>query len=297
MKKVIFDCDNTMGVEGCDVDDGLALIYLLGKENIDLCGITTTYGNSDINTVYSNTTLILKELGRTDIPLLKGCADRQDLKSEAVDFIVKTINLHKGNISILATGSLTNLYAAYLVDNSIFEKISEIVLMGGITEKLIINGRNLDELNFSCDPVATECVLKNGKNLSIITGNNCLSAYFSETDFKIRLLSMDNAMAQYIAQKCMYWFGNMMSFFDINGFHNWDVVAAAFLANPSIFQNNLFNINSNIKSLERGFLNKSCSVDESLYCINLPVIQDIKKFTDDIYETWLSVSLTKSGSN
>lgn len=297
MKKVIFDCDNTMGVEGCDVDDGLALIYLLGKENIDLCGITTTYGNSDINTVYCNTTSMLKELGRTDIPLLKGCTDSQDLRSEAVDFIVKTVNLHKGNISILATGSLTNLYAAYLVDNFIFEKISEIVLMGGITEKLIINGRNLDELNFSCDPAATECVLKNGKKLSVITGNNCLSAYFSELDFKTRLLSKDNAMAQYIAQKSMYWFGNMMAFFDINGFHNWDVVAAAFLANPSIFKNNLFNINSDIKSLERGFLNKSCSVDESLSCINLPIIQDIKKFTDDIYETWLSVSLTKSGGN
>jgi len=34
MKKVIFDCDNTMGVRDCDVDDGLALVYLLGKENI-----------------------------------------------------------------------------------------------------------------------------------------------------------------------------------------------------------------------------------------------------------------------
>lgn len=61
--------------------------------------------------------------------LLKGCANRQDLKSEAVDFMIKMINLHKGNISILATGSLTNLYAAYLLDSSIFEKISEIAVM------------------------------------------------------------------------------------------------------------------------------------------------------------------------
>lgn len=289
MKKVIFDCDNTMGVEGCDVDDGLALIYLLGKENIDVCGITTTYGNSDINTVYNNTALMLKELRRNAIPLLKGCQDKQNLKSEAVDFIVETVNLHKGNISILATGSLTNLYAAYLADNSIFEKISEIVLMGGITEKLIINGRNLDELNFSCDPTAAECILKNGKKLSIITGNNCLSAYFSELDFKTRLASKDNAIAQYISQKCMYWFRNMMSFFDINGFYNWDVVAAAFLANPSIFENKIFNLAPNIKHLERGFLNKNYQTNESLCFINLPEIHDVKKFTDDIYESWLNV--------
>jgi purine nucleosidase len=280
-----------MGVEGCDVDDGLALIYLLGKESINICGITTTYGNSDIDTVYNNTALVLKELGRNDIPLLKGCANKQNLKSEAVDFIIKMINLHKGNISILATGSLTNLYAAYLLDSSIFEKISEIVLMGGITEKLIINGKNLDELNFSCDSAATECVLKNGKNVSIVTGNNCLNAYFSELDFKKRLLSSRNDTAQYITQKCTYWFENMTSFFNINGFYNWDVVAAAFLANPSMFESKLFNLTTNIRYLEEGFLNKNYQIDdlkdEILFSVNLPEIHDIKRFTDDIYETWL----------
>jgi purine nucleosidase len=288
MKKIIFDCDNTMGVEGCDVDDGLALIYLLGKENIDICGITTTYGNSDIDTVYNNTTLMLRELGRSDISLLKGCVSRRDLKSEAVNFMVKMINLHKGNISILATGSLTNLYAAYLLDNSIFNKISEIVLMGGVTERLIINGRNLDELNFSCDPIATECVLNNGKNVAVITGNNCLNAYFSELDFKERLLSVDNAMAKYLSQKCMYWFKDMMSFFNINAFYNWDVVAAAFLANPSMFENKLFDLTPDIKHLERGFINDNLPINKSTCRINLPIIRDVKKFTDDIYKTWLN---------
>lgn len=46
MKKVLFDCDNTMGLPGRDVDDGLALLYLLGREDVDLKGVTTTYGNS-----------------------------------------------------------------------------------------------------------------------------------------------------------------------------------------------------------------------------------------------------------
>lgn len=34
--------------------------------------------------------------------------------SEAVDFLVDMVNRNKGRISILATGSLTNLFAAYL---------------------------------------------------------------------------------------------------------------------------------------------------------------------------------------
>ena len=30
-KRVILDCDNTMGLDGRDVEDALALLYLLGR--------------------------------------------------------------------------------------------------------------------------------------------------------------------------------------------------------------------------------------------------------------------------
>ena len=42
MKKIIFDCDNTFGVRNCDVDDGLALLYLMGEPAAQPCGITNT---------------------------------------------------------------------------------------------------------------------------------------------------------------------------------------------------------------------------------------------------------------
>ncbi|HZK56654.1 MAG TPA: nucleoside hydrolase [Desulfosporosinus sp.] len=291
MKKIIYDCDNTMGIEGCDVDDGLALLYLLGKRDIELCGITSTYGNSDVDTVYANTALMLKELGRSDIELVKGSANKHSLKSAAADFIVKTVTSNKGNISILATGSLTNLYGAYLLDNDIFEHVSEIVLMGGITKELRINGKILDELNLSCDPAATECVLRNGKNVSILTGNNCLDAFFTNQEFNQRLLSNDMPIAQYIAQKCEYWFKNMMTIFNIEGFHNWDVVAAAYLVNSSLFNNNVQNIIPNPKNLEKGLLSNN-TPDEGLPClINIPVIANLKTFTDDVYDAWLGLDI------
>ena len=39
MKKIIFDCDNTFGVKDCDVDDGLALMYLLGSREAQLLSL------------------------------------------------------------------------------------------------------------------------------------------------------------------------------------------------------------------------------------------------------------------
>ena len=40
LKKLIFDCDNTMGIEGYPMDDALAFLYILGnKEKVDLEGL------------------------------------------------------------------------------------------------------------------------------------------------------------------------------------------------------------------------------------------------------------------
>jgi purine nucleosidase len=290
MKKVIFDCDNTMGIEGCDVDDGLALLYLLGKGDTDICGITSTYGNSNVDAVYANTALMLKELDRTEIPLFKGCPDQYTLQSEAADFIVATVNRYPNHIAILATGSLTNLLAAYFLDRTIFDKISEIVLMGGITKALIINGRVLDELNFSCDSAASECVLKNGHHVSVITGNNCLEAFFPEEEFLRRLATGDAPSARYIIHKCMYWFKNMMTCFKLDGFHNWDVVAAAFLANPSLFSNNFQFITPDHEQLKKGLLGNvpACAMPVN---VNIPTIKDRKTFEDDVYSAWLKVKV------
>lgn len=294
MKKIIFDCDNTMGVAGCDVDDGLALIYLLGKSSAEVLGITTTYGNSDVETVYANTVRMLSDLGRRDITVLKGCASKEQLESEAAEYILKTVRANKGNISLLATGSLTNLYAAYLLDHTIFEQITEVVLMGGIQQELIINGILLNELNFSCDPAATACVLKNARNLSIITGNHCLDAFFAKQEFNERLTSGDQPIGKYIARTCSYWFENTMRRFNSNGFHNWDVVAAAYLMNPGLFIDRYESILHDLTNLKSGFLVKSEWEDNNTTSrVNTPVIYNLREFTEEVYTAWLGVELKR----
>ena len=122
MHKVIFDCDNTMGVPDRDVDDGLTLLFLLGRKDIDILGVTTTYGNSTLDIVYENTKDMFNELNIMDIPLYRGSESKLDRKSEAAEFLVKTSKRNYGEITLLATGSLTNLYGAYNIDNNFFNQ-------------------------------------------------------------------------------------------------------------------------------------------------------------------------------
>ena len=149
MKKIIFDCDNTFGVPDCDVDDGLALLYLLGDPQAEVLGITATYGNSTLETVYETTKQMLRELGREDIPVKKGGEKAGCYGSEASRYLAQMAAAYPGELSILATGSLTNLKGACEEDPSFFDNICEIVLMGGITEPLVFEKKEGGKLSLN----------------------------------------------------------------------------------------------------------------------------------------------------
>lgn len=61
--RLIMDCDCTMGVPGCDVDDSLALLYVLDCTEAELLEVTCSFGNNTQDTVYRNTKRLLKEWG------------------------------------------------------------------------------------------------------------------------------------------------------------------------------------------------------------------------------------------
>lgn len=288
MKHVVFDCDNTFGVKDCDVDDGLALMYLLGCPEAKVHGITATYGNNRLDIVYNTSRNMLKEVGRKDIPVKLGGEKCGAYESEAADYLAEMADKYAGALSILATGSLTNLRGAYEKDNHFFEKVKEIVVMGGITSPLVFEKKVMDELNFSCDPFATWTVLTKGKNVSVITGNHCLKVLFTREEYKKRLFGTDNRAAEFIREKTDYWFGYNEEDYGIGGFYNWDVTAAVYLMNPELFTDERKTLLISTEDLKRGYLQEA---KEGNCVCNLPVIGEEKAFKDRIYDAWMRVPM------
>ena len=162
--------------------------------------------------------------------------------------------------------------------------MKEIVLMGGITEPLVFEKKIMNELNFSCDPKATAAVLTKGKNVSIITGNNCLKVLFTKEEYKKRLFGTENPAAIYIREKTDYWFGYNEEDYGIGGFYNWDVTAAVYLMHKELFadRKNKFKITE--EDLQTGNLRMQTLGNCTL---NLPEIKEEKSFKDEIYRSWM----------
>ena len=281
MKKIIFDCDNTIGVEDCDVDDGLTLLYLLGCKDVEILGITNCFGNNETETVYANTLSFLKEIGRSDIKVYKGGLTPEDYENEATDFIVDTLN-KEDEIHILATGSLTNIAGALVKDEAAFNKVKSITLMGGITSPLVVGGLTINELNFSVDYEAAFKVLTSGVPINIATGNNCLKVIFEVEKFKENLLSFGTDTGKYIVGKTNYWFERNEKKYGIKAFCNWDVTAGSYLVKPENFTDNRAYYTLSEEDLKTGFLREGEKKDSNAV-LNLPQITNEAGFVKEVY--------------
>lgn len=286
MKQVIFDCDCTAGIAGYPMDDALALFYLLGRpESAKILGVCCTFGNGSADTVFSATKQILLETGHGNLPVLAGANAGEDPISDAARFIAEQVNNAPNEISIAAVGSLTNLYGAFLLDRHIFEKIKEIVLMGGYTEPLLYHGRHLDELNFSVAPKASAAVLTNGRNISILTGNNTLlPSYLCKEEFFAEMSKTESG--RMIAQKLGYRFDVKEQKNGEAASYCWDVVASIYLLHPELFEEHLCSCYITEKGMASGWLGVTQSAPDTCL-LNLPTLKDLSRYRREMYDGWL----------
>ncbi|MDT2760352.1 nucleoside hydrolase [Enterococcus xiangfangensis] len=261
MRKVIFDCDNTFGLANRDVDDGLTLFYLLGAPTIELLGVTLTYGNGNIEETEKMTQTIQTRLQLS----FDYYANKQ------AEFLVEQVNQFPNEITVLATGALTNLFAAQKIDPRFFEKLREVVLMGGTVEPLVVNQRPVTELNFSCDPAAAKAVLLSQAQLTIMNGHMTAQAFFSDRELDQFLRDaeavVDRQSLNWLKATLEKWILWNEATFDFHGFCNWDMTTAVYLEHPEFFSEEYYYLAKEQLGLYKG---RIMLTDKSKNLVKMP---------------------------
>lgn len=294
MKKVIYDCDNTMGLDNRDIDDGLALVYLVENKDVELLGVCTTYANDSLEYVHKQTLELVEDLG-INLNVYKGRGkfemndytgfgykrfedDGNFESNEAAKFIVEMANKYPNEIDLLATGSMQNLYDAYMIDNEIGEKLNSVVLMGGIIGDLYFGDKIMKELNFSVCPKGAEVAIKKYKNVSILTGNRCMDVEFGTNELdKVKALG-NNIKNEFIINKIEKWMREFKEKYNYDSIVLWDVIAAIYLMNPDMFRDDFMSVVSTEEDLFEGRLVEG----ESATRVNIPIVLDDKKINDEM---------------
>jgi inosine-uridine nucleoside N-ribohydrolase len=140
-EKVIIDTDI-----GDDIDDAFALALALRSPELQIIGITTTFGDAETRAKLVDR--FLAEVGRPDIPVAAGAPtasrgtftqrryaegghDAKPSHPDAVAFVLEQIRRYPGQVTLIAIGPLMNVGAAIDKDAATFRKLKRVVMMGG----------------------------------------------------------------------------------------------------------------------------------------------------------------------
>ncbi|KAG8228828.1 hypothetical protein J437_LFUL008324 [Ladona fulva] len=178
-------------------DDAWALLMATSNyaQNIlgtELIGITCVQGNTEVDHVVVNVLKVLKTVNRLDIPVYRGAdksliytppgdnyygidgfgdfefpdppnPDEYLQKEHAVNAMIKLVNQHPGEVTLIALGPLTNVALAIRMDSGFLNKLKKLVVLGG-SVKGVGNMFPGIEFNFYVDPHAARIVFNSTQN-------------------------------------------------------------------------------------------------------------------------------------
>ena len=273
-ERVLCDCDNTMGVPGKPIDDGQTLLYLFGRPDIELAGITTSFGNGSTDEAYAATEDLLRILGREDIPLVKGEGYRGQAPTAAGHFLAETAAAAPGEITLLAIGPLGNLLAAAQLDPDFFRNLKQITIMGGYMQALAgPYWANVPERNLASNPEAAFAVLNAPCPITLMNAHVCLDAPFGLAE----MAHIDHWSGSGIYRTIHDWVLECETSPGTPGDYLWDVLPAMYISYPDLFDDNPVWVSSTVSDLETGSLILSQARDGA--AINMPArILDLEKF-------------------
>jgi purine nucleosidase len=282
---VIYDCDLTMGHPLRDVGDGLALLYLLGEPRVYLRFVTTTYGNGPVEMTTRVARRMLDRLGHDDVATIRGAAGPDDTPetNRAAQYLRDSVGLYPGEITLIATGCLTNLRHAVALDPGFFKKLRGLYLFGGVTEPPIWNGHRLAEHNFALDPEAANLAIHADCPVTIATGQAGLSAIFRRQQFAA-LQALDDPVSRLIVRRTRFWFALMRVWFRDGGFAMWDSIAALSLTHPELFECERVYVTSTQDDLRTGLL--VTTPDERGPVRLVHSVQDFAGFINAQFAAW-----------
>jgi len=175
-EKLLLDTDI-----GSDIDDSLALSYLLCQKQCEILGITTVSGDAVNRAKLAS--VLLKAAGRDDIPIYPGVEQplltpqKQPVahqvkylskyphetkfpEGQAIEFMRRTIRENPNEVTLLGIGPLTNIALLFATDPEIPSLLKRLVIMCGAFTYRYKGEPCLSEWNARCDPYATAIVYR-----------------------------------------------------------------------------------------------------------------------------------------
>ena len=255
--KVIFDTDP-------GVDDAIALYFALAHPDIELLGITTTFGNVSVQQASANA-LYLTRIAGHRIPIAQGIqfplqkvpgkhpdfihgndglgnlhnrivVGGQTEAESAAEFIVKMARQFPGEISLVGVGPMGNLALALKLEPRLPQLLKQVVVMAGTIDEPG-NVSPVAEANVWNDPHAADQIFTAGYDLTMV-GLDVTHRVVLKTELFERLAQQHQHPAMDTLLHAVLFYASFYDSFHSGlerGFYGHDVLAFVWLVAPELF--------------------------------------------------------------
>ncbi len=255
--KILFDTDP-------GVDDAMALLFLHRHAAVDLVGVTTVFGNAEIDITTRNALYLCERFGIA-APVARGVAlplvrpprgAAPDVHGDdglgnlagpvrtarvadprpAHRFIIESVRAHPGEVTLLAVGPLTNLALALAEEPAIAHQVKQVIVMGGAFG---IDGQGgnvtpVAEANILSDPHAADAVFTAPWPVTIV-GLDVTHRVLMDHAFFERLRAEGGAEGAFIWEASRHYVGFYGRAVGVEGCYVHDSSAVAFAIAPELF--------------------------------------------------------------
>jgi purine nucleosidase len=243
------------------VDDAVALLYLASRPNVTIAAAGSVHGNTPADVAAGNLRRVLALAGLPGVPVARGAmrplvrdlhiahevhgadglgntvqpgdsAPGQDAPESAPEQLVRLARSAAGRYDILATGPLTNLGLALILEPDLPSLVRSVVLMGGSAA----HGGNataVAEANIWHDPEAAKLVFDAAWPVTMVGLDVTMQTILDEDDIA-RVAAGDSREARFVTAILAHYldFYERISGRRVSPLH--DPAAAAILADPSL---------------------------------------------------------------
>jgi inosine-uridine nucleoside N-ribohydrolase len=186
-QKIIVDTDI-----GTYYDDALAVLLACRSPELELVGVTTVYGDTNLRSRIARK--VLNIAGRRDVPVCTGIGQplrgealmfgfegagifeglNEDLsisKEHAVNFLIRNIMEYPKQVTVVTLGAVSNLAVAYRMEPRIKDNLKEVIIMAGVIVPIVdakgIRRSPIEEYNFNNDTTAAQIVMGSGMPITL----------------------------------------------------------------------------------------------------------------------------------
>ncbi|KAJ4705181.1 uridine nucleosidase 1 [Melia azedarach] len=243
------------------IDDSMAILMAFQTPELEILGLTTTFGNVTTEDATRNALILCEIAGCPDVPVAEGSPEplkggmprvadfihgtdgmgniflsppkAKKCDKKASEFLVDKVSEYPGEVSILALGPLTNLALAIKRDSSFASKVKNIVVLGGAFFALG-NVNPAAEANIYGDPEAADVVFTSGANI-VVVGINITTQVKMTDDDMIELRQSKGKYAQLLSGMCKFYRDWHVKSDGVHGIFLHDPVSFVALVRPDLF--------------------------------------------------------------